>query len=157
SGVVGGSAVEYGAPATVVGPPAAAAPIYTPGPPAGSVPSVVPPSPDNPTTLDAIPKARRAPLPGNGSTSGPGAPRPGYFTRQTSTRTAVRLDSGDSTGRTSSPRRATDARSREDSREEDNPLDHLPPLSLPGEVTQSETTSSAPSATRPEGKAGDVS
>ena len=34
------------------------------------------------------------------------------------------------------------------------PLDHLPPLALPGEVTQSATASPAPPAARPEGKSG---
>jgi hypothetical protein len=157
SGVVGGSTVDYGAPSTVVGTPAAAAPLYTPGPPAGSVPSTVPVSPDNPTTLDAIPKARSTPLPGSSSTSGSGASRSGYYTRQTSTRTAVRLDAGASTGRTSDSRSSKDRKGREDSQEDDNPLDHLPPLALPGEVTQAETRSSAPSAHGPEGRAGDIS
>ncbi len=37
------------------------------------------------------------------------------------------------------------------------PLDHLPPLGLPGEVTNAEATSAAPSAFVPEGKPGDRS
>src|SRR5262249_31566806 len=48
-----------------------------------------------------------------------------------------------------------DAPNREISRDDDDLFEHLPPLALPGEVTQVETTSPAPSAPWPEGKSGD--
>ena len=159
SGVVGGgpAAVEYGTPSTVVGSPTTSVPFY--GPPAsGSIPSTVPVSPDNPTNLDAVPKTRIVPLPsGSNSTSGSGARPTGYYTGQSSsTKTAVRLDSGRMIEATTGAGSASSANG-ENSRDDDNPLDHLPPLGLPGEVTQSEHLSPAPSASEPEGKPGDPS
>jgi protein tyrosine phosphatase (PTP) superfamily phosphohydrolase (DUF442 family) len=157
SSVVGDSGVEYSSPPTVVGPPPTAAPLYSPGAGTTTVPSNVP-LPDAPTTLEKIPSARPGATPGTSSTSGSGAGRTSYYTRQSATRTAVRLDSGLTTGRASisrpAPDSTRDATSETTSADDDNPLDHLPPLGLPGEVTQSATASPAPSAAQPKGKAG---
>jgi protein tyrosine phosphatase (PTP) superfamily phosphohydrolase (DUF442 family) len=157
SSVVGDSpAVEYSSPSTVVGPGATSAPMYAPGMGTTTVPSKVP-LPDAPTTLEPTPSARPGGAPGTGSTSGlgSGAGRTSYYTRQSATKTAVRLDSGLAPGRASISRPSTEpSDDATTSGEDDNPLDHLPPLGLPGEVTQSATASPAPSAAQPEGKAG---
>jgi hypothetical protein len=155
-GAVGGGAVEYGAPSGVVVPPPSA-PLYAPAPSSGAGASTVPVVPDRPTDLDSIPSARPAPLPnGSSSTSGSGARSTSYYTRQSSMRTAVRLKSGGSTEDSKGAARASsrNASPDEDARDDDNPLDHLPPLGLPGEVTNSETTPPAPSALKPEGNPG---
>jgi protein tyrosine phosphatase (PTP) superfamily phosphohydrolase (DUF442 family) len=162
SSVVGDSAgVEYSAPSTIVGPATTAAPQYSPSPGTGTI--VVPSnggSTEAPTNLERIPSARPGTAPGTSSTSGSGAGRTSYYTRQSATKTAVRLDSGLATERASISRPAQDsnqgATSDPASGDDDNPLDHLPPLGLPGEVTQSAAASPTPPAARPEGKTGDV-
>lgn len=155
------SSVEVSAPSTVVGPATTVGPtISTPPSSQSTVPSNVPLPSDGPTYLEKAPSAKPGPnlVPGTGSTSGSGAGRTSYVTRPSTTRTAVRLDGGPAAGRASIARPAQDS-SRDVATEatpgeEDNPLDHLPPLGLPGEVTQAATASPAPSASRPEGKAG---
>jgi Putative phosphatase (DUF442) len=152
---VSSAPVEYGAPSTVVGPATTASPMYSTGPSSGSIPSTVPL--DTPPTLDPIPKARSVPLPGSTSTSGSGAVKTSTTMRPYSSRTAARLDAGPTTRPISRSGSGQEAAGPEESRDDDNPLDHLPPLGLPGEVTNAEVTSPAPSAFEPEGKAGEGS
>jgi protein tyrosine phosphatase (PTP) superfamily phosphohydrolase (DUF442 family) len=152
AGVVGGAAVEYGAPAAVVAPS-----IGSPQFPAGTVPSNVTVPPTTLEPLENPPKVRSVPAPGTSSNStGSGAKATGFYTRQTSTRTAARLDAGPPPRRASAARPAEASSSDPASRDEDNLFDHLPPLALPGEVTQAETKTPAPSAPRPEGSSGDL-
>src|SRR5262249_48246373 len=124
-----------------------------------TVPSKIP-LPDAPTTLEPMPSAKPGAAPGTSSTSGSGAGRTSYSVRPSATKTAVRLGSGLATeratigrpGRQSSAEAATERAAGD----EDNPLDPLPPLGLPGEVTESSAASPAPSAFGPEGKGGAV-
>ena len=158
SGTVGDAGVEYGAPSTVVGPGATTVgPMYSPGPSTGSIPSTVPQS-DAPTILspnnEVPPSVRPGPAPSTGATSGSGGSRTSYVTRPSATKTAVRLDAG------MTPDRASIARPTKETPADDaglaaagpddNPLDRLPPLALPGEVTQA-AGSPVPPAARPEG------
>ncbi len=149
--------LEYGsAPATVVGPATTATPMYSSPASSGSVPSTVI-TPETPSDLNAVPKARAVPLPGQTSTS-PSAGRASYTLRSSATRAtallgadrATRPASGSSLDAGSSPETKTD-----DAAGVDNPLDHLPPLSLPGEVTRgAEVNPPAPSASEPGGNPG---
>ncbi len=151
AGAVSGPAVEYGAPSTVVAPTIAAPPYST-----GTVPSDVTAPPTNLSPIEGTPKSRSVPLPGTSSSStGSGAKTTGYYPRPGTTRTAVRVAPGSSSRRASTARSADTSPGSEDSRADDNPLDHLPPLDLPGEVMQSESRTPAPSANRPEGSSGD--
>ena len=94
--------------------------------------------PDTPSTLDPVPKAQAVPCPGSSSTSGSGAAKTSTFTRPSST-----SDRGPTRRGLDRPVRFLDLRpasSRRRRREDDPgtttiPLDHLPPLGLPGEVT----------------------
>lgn len=149
SGVVGGAAVEYGVP--TVGAPTLVSPPY----PANSAPSDVS-VPGNLSPIEPKPKASIAPLPGSSSSNtGTGNKTTGYYARQTSTRTAARLDSDLPAKPASNARPAPPPAPDEAAGQDDNPLDHLPPLALPGELTQDETKLPAPSAPRPEGTSGD--
>ena len=149
SPVLGDSAVEISGPATVVSPSTTGGPLSAPVG-GGSIPStVVPPAGGSPPIdLEPAPTAR----PGTSSTSGSGAGRTSYIGRPSTTRTAVRLDSGLTPDRASLHRSksglSSDGPPTPAEADEDNPLDHLPPLDLPGEVTKSADT---PPATRPEG------
>lgn len=152
--------LEYGAPSTVVGPATTTGPMYSTSPSSSSVPSTVIPQ-DNPTQLDRVeplPKARSAPLPGTQSSTGTSGGKASYSLRSSSVRSTARLDtdtsarpaSGSSIDSGLSP-----ATAAEDATGGDNPLDHLPPLSLPGEVTSGvEAKSPAPSAESPGGNPG---
>jgi protein tyrosine phosphatase (PTP) superfamily phosphohydrolase (DUF442 family) len=156
SGALGGTAVDYGGSSTVVA-PSTAAPFYSPGPAPGSVPSTVT---DSPTIMEPAPTAKpgTTTTPSTSSSTGSGAGRTSYNSTQSAARTAVRIDSALPAGRTSisAPAKAPSRNTSSDATtiEDDNPLDHLPPLGLPGEVTRSEATSPAPSASRPEGNSG---
>ncbi len=95
------------------------------------------------------------PLPGSTSTSGSGAVKTSTTMRPYSSRTAARIDAGpDDAAGIPFRRPGREAAGEEESRDDDNPLDHLPPMGLPGEVTNAEVTSPTPSAFEPEGKAG---
>ncbi len=150
SPVIGDSAVEISGPATVVSPSTTGGPLSAPVG-GGSIPStVVPPAGGSPPIdLEPAPTAR----PGTSSTSGSGAGRTSYLGRPSTTRTAVRIDSGLTPDRASlhrsKPGPSSDGPPSPAEADEDNPLDHLPPLDLPGEVTKSADN---PPATRPEGK-----
>jgi protein tyrosine phosphatase (PTP) superfamily phosphohydrolase (DUF442 family) len=147
SGAVPGGAVEYGAPAAVV----------TPGVVTGSAvsPSYLPPGASDATnelnaiTPDNSPKTRIIPQ-GNGSGGTGAQPKSGYLPRSGDSGTRVARRRTDNPTRTmaSTPEptsRSAQAPSRRGSRDaraadDQDPLDHLPPLDLPGEVTRSSAT-----------------
>ena len=146
SGVVTEAPVEYPAsPSTVVTP--GAIPTYPSSPGSGSTPSSVFPVPgDNPSDLsptEPVPKARNATPPGNGasnSTSG----KQSYQTRRPDSGSRIARQRNDNLTKTlvSTPEptpRSAQAPSRSSSSVNDaqDPLDHLPPLDLPGDVTKS--------------------
>jgi protein tyrosine phosphatase (PTP) superfamily phosphohydrolase (DUF442 family) len=159
SSVMGDSGVEVSSPSTVIAPSVSPGSTYSTPSSQGTVPSNVP-LPENPTILEKAPSASpgRSLVPNSSSTANPGARPTSYFGRTFGRKTAVRLDSGLATEPTSAGRPARqsprDAATSATTNDEDNPLDHLPPLGLPGEVTQSSADSPAPSASRPEGKPG---
>lgn len=151
--------LEYGTPSTVVGPAATMGPAYSSGP-SGSVPSTVT-TPDSPTQLDKVervPSARPVQPPGPQSSTGTSGGKASYSLRSSSVRSTARLDA-DTSARPASGSSvvggSSSATTIEDSSGADNPLDHLPPLSLPGEVTSGiEAKSPAPSANSPGGNPG---
>ncbi len=126
--------------------------------PSGSVPSTVV-TPDSPTQLESVPKARAVPLPsGPQSSTGASGAKASYSLRSSSVRSTARLDA-DAAARPASGSSVAGgspaATTIEDMSGADNPLDHLPPLSLPGEVTSGiEAKSPAPSANSPGGNPG---
>jgi protein tyrosine phosphatase (PTP) superfamily phosphohydrolase (DUF442 family) len=159
-GVVTEGPVEYAAPATVVG-PAATVPSYQSGAGMISTPSSVPPPGETPQDLDRIdplPKSKVVTPPAgtNGAQNStlPGS-RTSYQTRRQdpSTRIARRPvtlpRTTVSTPEPTSRSAQVLARSAQrDSRgaDDQDPLDHLPPLDLPGEVTKSAATPPVPPA-----------
>ncbi|MHB1561884.1 MAG: hypothetical protein ACYC61_30915, partial [Isosphaeraceae bacterium] len=149
--------LEYGTPSTVVGPATTVGPTYSTSP-SGSVPSTVV-TPDSPTQLESVPKARAVPLPsGPQSSTGTSGGKASYSLRSSSVRSTARLDA-DASARPASGSSvvggSSSATTIEDASGSDNPLDHLPPLSLPGEVTSGiEAKSPAPSANSPGGNPG---
>jgi protein tyrosine phosphatase (PTP) superfamily phosphohydrolase (DUF442 family) len=151
SSIIGEAPVEYGAPAGVVV-PGSSAPTYSMP---GSTPSTVP-SADAPLELDAIPKGRTGTTPsGTGGAASNMAPsRSGYNVTRVPGSVPV-TQSGNAASRTviSSPaqpaRASQDAVASSAGWDDRDPLDHLPPLDLPGEVTRSAATPpSAPAVDR---------
>ena len=152
---VSDGAVEYGTPGVVV---PGAIPSYPPGGAIGTSPSnVVPVTPDNPTQLESIPSARPGPPPsgGTGSSTGSGVrPSSYYSTRRPGTSMASRSSRtvSSSPASTSQPARSAQASLPDaqggtaEGSMDDNFLDHLPPLALPGEVTNSSAAPPAPPA-----------
>jgi protein tyrosine phosphatase (PTP) superfamily phosphohydrolase (DUF442 family) len=159
-GVVTEGPVEYAAPATVVG-PATSVPSYQSGAGTISTPSSVPPPGETPSDLeriDPLPKSKviTPPAGTNGAQNSTlQGSRTSYQTRRqdpgtrvarrpvTLPRTTV------STPEPTSRSAQVAARSAQgDSRGADNqdPLDHLPPLDLPGEVTKSAAAPPVPPA-----------
>jgi hypothetical protein len=154
---------DYGAPAAVVVPgpaPAVGVPAPPPGQPA-----------DSPSSLEAIPSA----VPGNdtGALNIPGrtnralgTARSSYETVQPNTRvsrsrsrglaptvvsTPTPTPSQAASGHAKEAGTATSRSGAASASTEDNPLDHLPPLDLPSEVTERSSSSppAPPAATRP--------
>jgi len=126
------------------------------------VPSNV--SPEAPTDLspvEGVPKARVVPQGGNGGTSSSAVPgKTSYQTRRPGSETRIARRQSQNLPKTtvSTPEptsRSAQAQPRpgaSDPRESDaqDPLDHLPPLDLPGEVTRSTATPpAAPAAAAP--------
>lgn len=151
SAAVGGAAVDYSTPSTVVSPPTTTAPLYSTTPGTSTVPL------DTPNDLEQAPKTRVVPGP-TGAATNPGAGKASYTLRQPATRTATRLESVPADRRATEP--SSSGKSTPDQGAgpgDDNPLDHLPPLGLPGEVTSMGTNPPAPSASGPGGQAGDRS
>jgi len=147
--VIGPAPVAVAAPAATVvpgpGPPA-----YV-GPAAGT-PSVVPPAPQSGSEqLDPVPNSRIEGRPGSGGGSqNSTAPRTGYRSRRSDPSTRVARQRRDDLARTTVSTPAPTSRSAQARalNQEDDPLDHLPPLDLPGEVTRSATPPRPPAAER---------
>jgi len=163
SGVVSGTPVEIATPATVVTPGAITYP-----PPGVSRAVGVPGSSDQPTELaplDPTAKSKLGPIPGNGaSRSGPqGA---SYQTRgqdsgariarrRTDSFGTTTVTTPEPTGRSAQARIRAGQSNQNDA--ENDPLDNIPPLDLPGEVPRSSATppvppaapAAAPAAARP--------
>ena len=160
SGVVTDAPVEYGAPpAGVVVPAPAPAPLYGPGIGSGTAPSTVPPAPAG--ELEPIPSARpgaSTPSPGAGSAN----PRTGFYTGPAGARLAARraptlarspnLSAAPEPTRRPAQERSSSAVDDARRSEDPDPLDHLPPLDLPSEVTHSANTPPTPPAADPEAK-----
>jgi protein tyrosine phosphatase (PTP) superfamily phosphohydrolase (DUF442 family) len=158
-GVVSGAPVEYGAPSTVVGSPATV-PSYQAMPgssisPPSTVPPLPPETPQDLNPLDPAPKTRVVPGPSNGTSSNLPSGKTSYQTRRVdpNSRLARRpvnlprtqLSTPEPTSRSAQAvarSRASDSSVVDDQ----DPLDHLPPLDLPGEVTRSSATPPVPPA-----------
>jgi protein tyrosine phosphatase (PTP) superfamily phosphohydrolase (DUF442 family) len=167
-GVVSDGAVEYAAPSTVITPGATAGTSYGSGVGTSSSPSYPAPLPgEEPANLSpADPKPNSKVLsPSNGS--GPSGSLPGnktsYQTRRQDpnsrlARRPVRLPgtTASTPEPTSRSARALALPSARDSSgvDDQNPLDHLPPLDLPGEVTKSAATPPVPPAAERKEKSG---
>ncbi len=147
--------VEYGGPSAVVVP--GAVPSYQSGGVMGTSPSnVSPPVIDTPSQLDPAPTARPIPGPGGGpqTSTGSGARATSYSPSRASTssttRTGRTLSSSPASTPEPTPRSAQAAlntrRGSARGWNEDDFLDHLPPLDLPGDVTQSAATPPVPPA-----------
>jgi protein tyrosine phosphatase (PTP) superfamily phosphohydrolase (DUF442 family) len=154
SEVVSGVPVGTATPAIVD--PAATVPPASPLP-SGTIKSY-PGTVDTPTDLDAIPPAgtiKAKPSGGSGQATNGGL-KPGYQTRGPDSGARIaRRRADDSFGSTMSTpvptSRSAQARSRSAAAasagpDEQNPLDNLPPLGLPGEVTGSGSSTSSPPA-----------
>src|SRR5262249_36380465 len=134
SAVAAEPGAEISSPSTVIAPSVTPGSTYSTPSSTTTVPSNVPLPPDNPTLPEKAPSAGpgRSLVPNTGSTANPGARPTSYFGRPSTTRTAVRLDSGPATQRDSTVRPAREssrpAATPRTTNEEDNPLDHLPPL-----------------------------
>ncbi len=153
SGVITGTPVEVATPATVVTPGAITYP-----PPGASRGAVVVPGPSDPTDLtpvDPAAKSRVVPSqPGNGaSRSGPQGAN--YQTRGQDSGARIARRRTDSFGTTtvSTPEptgRSAQSRNQGDQGDQSgalsDPLDNIPPLDLPGEVSRSKATPPVPPA-----------
>ena len=155
STAVSDGVVEYGAPAGVVVPGPGAIPSYSPGGVIGTSPSNVPPSAsDSPSYLEeAPPKAKAGPTGGSSST-GSGARSTSYYARRPSTPTAMRSRRSPMSSPASTPEPTSQSAQASSNRSgnepangnDDNVLDHLPPLDLPGEVTKTASPPTPPAA-----------
>jgi protein tyrosine phosphatase (PTP) superfamily phosphohydrolase (DUF442 family) len=157
-GVVSDGAVEYGTPSTVVTPGTTTGPTYPSGVNSSSPPSYTAPLPEEPTNLDRadpVPKVKSIPPAGNGGSSSLPGNKTSYQTRRQdpSSRLARRpVRMPQTTASTLEPTsRSAQARARQaagdfNGVDDQNPLDHLPPLDLPGEVTKSSATPPNPPA-----------
>jgi len=152
SGVVTDTPVEYAAPSTVTTP---AIPSYPSGSGSSSTPSSVFPVPgDTPSVLEPTETAPRSKIvpPANGaanSTTG----KQSYQTRRPDSGSRIARQRNDNLTKTlvstSEPTsRSAQAPSRSASNDVDpqDPLDHLPPLDLPGDVTKSAASPPVPPA-----------
>jgi protein tyrosine phosphatase (PTP) superfamily phosphohydrolase (DUF442 family) len=157
SPAVSDGGVEYGAPAGVLVPAPGAIPSYSGGAIGTSPSNVPPPILDNPTNLEAVPKAKSVPLPGgSGATSstGSGARSTSYYARRDSTQMSLRSRSRPTRTPASTPEptpRSAQASSHLSAEtpaipDDDDLLDHLPPLDLPREVTKSAASPPTPPA-----------
>ena len=155
SGVVTDAPVEYAAPSTVVAP--GVIPTYPSGAGSSSTSSsVLPIPPDNPSDLkptDPLPNSRIIPVPpANGASSSlPG--KQSYQTRRPDSGSRIARQRTDNLTKTlvSTPEptsRSAQVPSRysADDNNAQDPLDHLPPLDLPGEVTKSAAAPPVPPA-----------
>ncbi len=148
-GPVVAAPVTVAAPAATVvpGPPAYAAP------PVGS-PSIVPPAPQSGSEqldpVEANPRSRIGPPPGSGSQSSTSPGKTSYQTRRSDPSARVTRQRSDDLARTTISTPEPTSRSAQASRldQQEDPLDHLPPLDLPGEVTRSATPPPPPAAER---------
>ena len=156
-GVVSDGAVEYGTPSTVVTPGTTVSPSYQSGAGSNAPPSYSAPLPgEEPSDLnrtDPPLKSKVVPPPNGSGTSAVPGNKTSYQTRRQDpnsrlARRPVRLPrTTDSTPEPTS--RSAQARlSAGDSSgaDDQNPLDHLPPLDLPGEVTKSAASPPVPPA-----------
>jgi protein tyrosine phosphatase (PTP) superfamily phosphohydrolase (DUF442 family) len=160
---VSNGVVEYGAPAGIAVP--GGIPSYSSGGTMGTAPSNVTNPPGNPIELEPAPSAKPGATPsGPGATgsSGSGARATSYSTRRPGTSTALRSGRSLSSTPASSPEptsRSAQASSNTsggtaEGSLDDNFLDHLPPLGLPGEVTKSAASPPAPPAAPADPKTG---
>ena len=157
SGVEG--PVEYAAPATVVTPGATVVPSYGSGVGSSTTPSVVAPVPaETPSELDRVdplPKTKINP-PSNGASGALPGNKTSYQTRRQDTgsrlaRRPVMLPRTTVSTPEPTSRSAQVAPANSSGADDQDPLDHLPPLDLPGEVTRSAATPpAAPAAARGE-------
>ena len=158
-GVVSDGAVEYATPSTAVTPGTTVSPSYPSGAGSSAAPSFPAPLPgDEPANLspaDPIPKVRSVPPAGNGTSSSVPGNKTSYQTRRQDpnsrlARRPIRLPQ--TTVSTLEPTsRSAQALARRTITEtsgadDQDPLDHLPPLDLPGEVTKSAATPPVPPA-----------
>jgi len=143
--------VQYGTPSAVVTSPA------IPSYPASPGTTTVPTTPDTPDVLDAVPKSRIGPPPAAGTGASGlnnSSSKTTYQTRRPVPGSAIARSRNESVARTmvATPEptsRSAQAASTEvvpaaSGSDAQDPLDHLPPLDLPGEVTRS---SASPPAT----------
>ena len=146
-------------PAGVLVPAPGVIPTYPPGGVFGTSPSTVsPPALDTPSDLnEAPPKAKMVPLPngsGTSSSTGSGVRGTSFYARRTSTPMAMQARRRQMGTPASTPvptSRSARASSHPSADEravshDDNLLDHLPPLDLPGEVTRSAASPPTPPA-----------
>jgi protein tyrosine phosphatase (PTP) superfamily phosphohydrolase (DUF442 family) len=156
SAVVGsGTPIEYGTSSSMVVPPAS--PPYAVSPGTTTTPSI----PDTPESLDAIPKYKIGPPTGNGTSSSTVTPKQSsYQTRMPAAtlgsaryrnenvaRTmAATSEPTSRSAQTASAGEATGASASDDQ----DPLDHLPPLDLPGEVTRTNTPATTTAVVKPD-------
>ena len=148
---VSSTPVEYGAPSAVVVPPAA--PSYQSAPATLATSTVPSAPPDTPSDLDAIPRYKIGPPPASGTSGASGGtPKASYYNRRSTPGSAIARYRNDNVNvarnsvstpePTSRSARAPSALSRPESDRlvSNDPLDNLPPLDLPGEVTQKRIT-----------------
>ncbi len=152
SGVITGTPVEVATPATVSTPGAITYP-----PPSTSRAVVVPNASDPPMDLnpvDPTAKSKLGPPPGNGAVRA-GPQGASYQTRNQDSGARIARRRTDSFGTTtvSTPEptgRSSPGRNRADQSDqtgaESDPLDNIPPLDLPGEVSRSKATPPVPPA-----------
>jgi protein tyrosine phosphatase (PTP) superfamily phosphohydrolase (DUF442 family) len=166
-GVASDGAVEYAAPSTVITPGATAGPSYPSGVGTSTSPNLPAPLPgEEPSTLDKVdpvPRIRSVPPASNGGSSSLQGNKTSYQTRRQDpnsrlARRPVRLPgtTASTPEPTSRSARALALPSARDSSgvDDQNPLDHLPPLDLPGEVTKSAATPPVPPAAERKEKSG---
>ncbi len=168
-GVVSDGAVEYATPSTVITPGTTAVPSYSSGAGTSASPSFPAPLPgEEPSILDKADPALKSkvvpPPNGNGASNSVPGNKSSYQTRRQDpssriARRPVRLPT--TTASTSEPTsRSAQAQARPSAGDagdagDQNPLDHLPPLDLPGEVTKSAVTPPVPPAADRNEKPGD--
>jgi protein tyrosine phosphatase (PTP) superfamily phosphohydrolase (DUF442 family) len=166
-GVASDGAVEYAAPSTVITPGTTAGPSYPSGVGTTTSPNLPAPLPgEEPSTLDKVdpvPRIRSVPPATNGGSSSLQGNKTSYQTRRQDpnsrlARRPVRLPgtTASTPEPTSRSARALALPSARDSSgvDDQNPLDHLPPLDLPGEVTKSAATPPVPPAAERKEKSG---
>ncbi len=146
--------VTVAAPAAVVpGPPAYGGTVVTP-------PSTVPPAPPSGSDLEPVPRSTIESRPGSGggsqSSVAPG--KTSYQTRRSDPAARVTRNRTDDLARTTISTPAPTSRSARASSldQPEDPLDHLPPLDLPGEVTRRATPPRPPAAERETKPAGNA-